>query len=201
MSLNVSKREFSDCYYDVTSAHVRGIMYLCTSKATLYVSRKRDSKMNSQYVTIVQKLVIVLIAAGASDDVIELFIFYQAQFQIHKILSSLLVNVLTVNACQRREFDFVVVDTISPDEKDFSLDFFTNLTKINVALSRIKQELIIVGFKKMGKTPHSNNGVKIWDFIIQDHLRQESLTTMIVDSREIEKRFFISSEHYASARR
>jgi superfamily I DNA and/or RNA helicase len=176
-------------------------VFVHIAERRMYVSKKGGSKVNPPYVAAAQQLVSALIAAGASGDAIGLRTFYKAQLQIHPVLSPPLVNVITVDACQGREFDDVVVDTVSPSRQDFSLGFLTNPKKIHVALSRAKHGLIVVGSQEMGKGPRPNRGAKIWDTIIQDHLRQGSFSTMTVDSRRIEEQFFIPGEHYASARR
>lgn len=137
-----------------------------------------------------QQFVSDLIAAGAPGDTIGLVTFYKAQLQIHQILSPPLVNVMTVDACQGREFDYVIVDTVSPGGQDYSLGFLTDPKKINVTLSRAKHGLIIVGSKGMGKGPYPNHGARLWDSIIQDHSRHGSLITMTIDSRRIEERFY-----------
>ena len=43
---------------------------------------------------------------------------------------------MTVDACQGREFDYVVVDTVSPGGQDFGLGFLTDPKKNLMSLSQ-----------------------------------------------------------------
>ena len=182
-------------------SNVRQSHFFDVPGGRMYVSKKGGSKVNPQYASAVQRVVRGLITAGAPAGDIAILSFYSAQLQIHQRLSSPLVNTMTVGGSQAREFDFVIVDTVSPGGKEYPLGFLTDSRKINVALSRAKHGLIIVGSQHMGKVLHQNHGARIWNAIIQEHRNLNSFSQMNLDAKEIETRFDIPGEHYVSAKR
>jgi superfamily I DNA and/or RNA helicase len=58
-----------------------------------------------------------LVGNDVNSSSIDILIFYQAQVQIHKMLTAPSIHVLTVDSSQGREFDFVIVNTVTPGEK------------------------------------------------------------------------------------
>lgn len=84
---------------------------------------------------------------------------------------------MTVDRCHKHAFNYVIVETVSPGERNYSIGFFTKFKQMNVASSRIKHELIIIHSQDMKKVIFANNGAKAWASIIQD---QGSLVTMTV---------------------
>lgn len=179
----------------------RHSVFLHVEGGQLYSVVKGGSKVNPQFATAAQQMLRGLLAAGAAEKDIGLVTFYKAQLHIYQELSSPLVNTMTVDACRGHEFDFVIVDTVTPGGRDYGLGFLTDLKNINVALSRAKHGLIIIGSQDMGKVGFANNGAKTWQSIIQDHAAQAALLTMTVNGEEIKKQFDIPGQHYKSAYR
>lgn len=184
-----------------TSSCTRHSVFVNVKNSILYTLKRGTSKVNPEYVGAAQSLLRSLINVGAAENTIGLLSFYKAQLQIHEDLNSKAINTMTVDAAQGRRFDYVILDTVTPGGPHFNLGFLTNLKKINVALSRARYGLIIVGSRTMGDVPYPNNGAKIWKGIIAEHQAHGALVDMAVDSRGIKQRYSIPGEQYASAYR
>eukprot|EP00928_Gymnodinium_smaydae_P075244 TRINITY_DN5824_c0_g1_i1.p1 TRINITY_DN5824_c0_g1~~TRINITY_DN5824_c0_g1_i1.p1 ORF type:complete len:1306 (-),score=362.37 TRINITY_DN5824_c0_g1_i1:108-4025(-) len=72
--------------------------------------------------------------------------FYRGQLQalMQAMPSDLNVEVLTVDACQGSEFDYVVLSTVRAN-RDKRLGFVKDQQRINVAISRARLKMIVVG--------------------------------------------------------
>jgi superfamily I DNA and/or RNA helicase len=166
----------------------------------LYNLKRGGFKANSEYLTAAQQVLAMLLKADVTFSFIGLLSFYRAQLQVHQALTSPLVNVMTVDACQGREFEYVVLDTVISDDQGFSLGFLTDSRKINVALSRAKHGLILVGSDKMAQVRYSNAGARVWSRLIEYHRERGGVVNLRVDSSQIREKFAISGDQYRSAR-
>jgi hypothetical protein len=169
--------------------------------ARMYRAKKGGSKVNPKYVTAVRYILQALIQAGATEGQIGLLTFYKAQLNIYQALIPPAVEAMTVDSSQGREFDFVIVDPVTPGESDYSLGFLTDPRKINVALSRAKIGLVIVGSKGMGNVRFTNVGAKIWKDIVKDHELNGAVHDLALSGREVEDRFGIPGDLYQDAQR
>ena len=72
--------------------------------------------------------------------------FYKGQLNelLKTVPASLDVDVLTVDACQGSEFDYVVLSTVRCNQRN-SLGFVADPQRLCVAISRSKAQLMIVG--------------------------------------------------------
>jgi superfamily I DNA and/or RNA helicase len=163
-------------------------VFLNVLDGKLFTARKGGSKANPVYAAAVQRVVNRLIAKGARKDSIGILTFYQAQRHLHDLFSSPSVQVVTVDASQGREFDFVVLDLVTPGGKRYGLGFVAEPTRINVDLSRAKHGLVIVGSKVMADLKHQNKGPKIWAEIIRSHVANGALQTVSADGRRFEEK-------------
>ena len=77
---------------------------------------------------------------------IALLTFYRGQLNalMHSVPCDLAVEVLTVDACQGSEFDYVVLSTVRANDQR-RLGFVKDPQRICVCLSRAKLKLLIVG--------------------------------------------------------
>lgn len=98
--------------------------------------------MNFKYAAVAQRMLKCLIDVDASNKKIGLLTFYKTHWQIHENMFSFTINVMTVNVCQKHQFDYVILSTVTPNEKNYSLEFLADSKKINVAFSKAKHELI-----------------------------------------------------------
>jgi superfamily I DNA and/or RNA helicase len=157
--------------------------------------------MNLKYVIAVRYILQALIHVGVTKEQIELLTFYKTQLNIYQALISSTVKVMTVDSSQRREFDFVIVNLVTSSESDYSLSFLTNSRKINVVLSRIKIELVIVDNKEMRNIRFTNVNTKIWKDIVKNHELNETVHDLTLSDREVKDRFEIFDDLYQDAQR
>merc|ERR1719326_2332808 len=77
---------------------------------------------------------------------IALLTFYRGQLQalMEAVPHDLDVEVLTVDACQGSEFDYVVLSSVRANREQ-RLGFVKDQQRINVAISRARFKLLIVG--------------------------------------------------------
>jgi hypothetical protein len=163
-------------------------LFLNVLDGKLFTARKGGSKANPVYAAAVQRVVNRLIAKGARGDSIGILTFYQAQRHLHDLFSPPSVQVMTVDASQGREFDFVVLDLVTPGGNRYGLGFVAEPTRINVGLSRAKHGLVFVGSKVMADLKHQNKGPKIWAEIIRSHAANGALQTVSADGRRFEEK-------------
>merc|ERR1719326_2126928 len=79
---------------------------------------------------------------------IALLTFYRGQLDalMRAVPSNLDVEVLTVDACQGSEFDYVVLSTVRANREQ-RLGFVKDQQRINVAMSRARLKLLVVGHR------------------------------------------------------
>lgn len=87
----------------------------------------------------------------------ELLLYKKAVYQVQGI-SEDDVAILTVDAAQGREFDYVFVSTCRPGSQ-VGLGFVADRNRQNVALSRARNGLVVVGHQRMGRI---QNGTTVW---------------------------------------
>ena len=202
---NVFNRPGDGIFERLLAAHIstctKHSVFISVNNGTLYSAKKGGSKVNPQYITAVQRLVSSLLNLRALPDQIGILAFYSAQSRVHQDESPKGVHVSTVDAAQGREYDYVVVDTVTPGGRDYSLGFLTNTKKINVALSRARHGLLIVGNRYIGDVDYPNQGATIWKNIVADHQAGGALVEMSVDARRVQQSHSIPGHLYTHASR
>lgn len=178
----------------------RHSIFLNVPGGELFRAKKGGSKVNPQYVKASQTVLRLLHENGASLDDIGLLTFCQAQLRIHQAKSPISVHTMTADACEGRQYPYVIVDLVTPGGKDYSLGFLSEAMKINVALSRAQYGLVIIGNPLMGNVPYANAGAKLWERIRKSHMEHDAIWEIQVDdARDIKEQFDIPRGQYESA--
>lgn len=119
---------------------------------------------------------------------IAILIFYKAQLQLHNIFNSTSVNTLTIDASQKRNYKYVIVNTINSGGRNHDFEILINKKKVNVALSKAQNGFVIIEneFMKVGK--YSTASGKLWTEIIEHHRRQNAIVSIAVQVDNVRKK-------------
>ena len=144
-------------------------------QVTLFHERGDFSSINTAYILAVWKMVVRMIAIGISEDQIMIITFYAAQRRCYqRFFGAQGLNVLvisSVDGSQGKQADFVILDNVTPGGGPYSLGFLKDLARVNVALSRAKDGLIIVGSQTMCDGNKHSEIIQVWKDLI-GHFRE-----------------------------
>ena len=88
------------------------------------------------------------------------------------------LSMATVDQAQGREYDFVVLDLVTPGGRDFALGFSSETGRMCVAASRARIGMIIFGNKDMGDVRFPGPGSRICKKVVEDHVAAGALREM-----------------------
>jgi len=109
------------------------------------VEPEGDSRLNEQEAEVVIKKVLALLAAGVAPTAIAVITPYAAQARrVRERLKLPEVEVDTVDGFQGREKEAVVVSLVRSN-RDGEIGFLSDVRRMNVALTRARRKLIVVG--------------------------------------------------------
>ena len=157
----------------------RQSLFLSVPNTILLKQKKGGSRINLAFLETVHVVFNKLLTIGARLEDIAVLTFYKGQLRLYDSLLPPKSNVLTVDSAQGKEWNFVILDVVTPGGPNHTLGFLTDVRRINVALSRAKSGLVIVGDQSMTQNQHPAQGVKKWTAVVQDHLQSNSL--VIID--------------------
>ena len=89
------------------------------------------------------------------------------RFSRHKAIFSEMSQPRVLIPSQGWQSPFVILDYVTPRGPDFLLGFLKDENRLNIALSRAQDGLIIVGSKSMTDGLALSNQVKAWKQLIQ----------------------------------
>ena len=117
------------------------------------------------------QIVANLKAHGATDEDIGIFTTYTAHLRLHRQMPQAgTIKMSTIDGAQGNEFNYVILDLVTPGGPAHSLGFVTDMRRLCVGLSRAKSGLIILGHMRMDVVRYPNVGCRAWRQII-DHRR------------------------------
>ena len=125
--------------------------------------------MNLRHLALIPTLVMALTYGGAVDTQIVVSTPYKGQLHLLRKLLAPAITIATVDSSQGKEYDFVILDLVNPGGALYSLGFLTDLNRPNVALSRARMGLLIIGDKNMSDVPHRAAGPRGWEKLIGAH--------------------------------
>ena len=100
---------------------------------------------------------------GVSADTIIVLTLYTAQQRLlRKIFRSmsLKIQMSTVNGFQGDQHTICILDLVIKDGLGHSIRFTRDMPRMNVGLSRAKNELVVAGCKGMTDKQHDSKGVQ-----------------------------------------
>ena len=132
-----------------------------------------------------QQVVKVLKAAGAAYDRIAIITPYAAQRQLHDSLKPADVHTATIDGCHGKEYDFVVLDLVTPGGRAYSFAFVNHSTRACVALSRAKIGQVVVGNKSMWTDRRRTESTKRWENVVRIHEMAGTLKTFNIKAEDV----------------
>ncbi|KAF6227423.1 hypothetical protein HO133_008867 [Letharia lupina] len=81
----------------------------------------------------------------------------------------------TTDSAQGKEYDFVILDLVSPGGRQYALGFRTDPRRMCVALSKAKIGLLIIGNKNKANVAYPGAGTRAWKQLIDDHVTKDAV--------------------------
>ena len=144
---------------------------------TMFKEAGGFSKCNPTYIHAVLTIIESMRNFGIPLSEILLITFYAAQKRCYdRLFKARGISVRTfdtsqqirsVDASQGRQAAFVILDCVSPGGNKYTLGFLKDLQRLNVALSRAEDGLVIVGSEGMTRTLQPNTAVMAWTSLIR----------------------------------
>ncbi|KAI9764370.1 MAG: hypothetical protein M1840_008508 [Geoglossum simile] len=134
---------------------------------------KGTSKVNLANADIIRDVVRSMISDGGIDPRAMMIIcYYKAQV---RLISNELrrtgnssVRVATVDSSQGGESEVVIIDTVTPGG-DYPLGFVKDPNRLNVALTRARDGLVVVGNENMGDRQYKTRGTGLLNKLVTHH--------------------------------
>ncbi|KAE8381602.1 AAA domain-containing protein [Aspergillus bertholletiae] len=130
--------------------------FISVTNCSLWRRRNASSMFNPEYVTEVTDLVFVFIKAGLSETDIMVLSYYSEEIRvlkqaIHGILKYIDIEIKSVDSTQGSEAKVVILSTTRPGGSR-GMGFVADRQQQNVALTRAREGLVIVGHANMGNS-------------------------------------------------
>jgi len=106
------------------------------------------SKVNHEEVRIISEEIIPSLAAGGTEQKVTVITFYKAQQRLLQEKLGAAATVMTVDSAQGSEADVVILSCVRSNTGE-GIGHVKDQRRINVALSRAKDKLIVVGNKAL----------------------------------------------------
>ncbi|KAI9748015.1 MAG: hypothetical protein M4579_007334, partial [Chaenotheca gracillima] len=156
-------------------------IFISVENGTLRKQVNGTSKANLAQVGLCARVVINLLRTFKSDQ-LRCFCYYKAAVHvlgqtlqrlatIPKFERLMLqdVPVATVDSAQGDEADIVILDLSTPGGKDFPLGFVRQPQRQNMALTRARNGLVVLGNERMAESQFSGAGVTAWKEFTAQH--------------------------------
>lgn len=114
-------------------------------------------------------------AAGANDRQIAVLTPYKGQPRLLRTWETADLTMATINSAQGKEYDFVILDLVTPSRRLCTLGFPTDPRRKCVALSRAKIGLLIIGDKNKANVAYLGAGTRAWKQLIDDHVTKDAV--------------------------
>ncbi|KAI9838819.1 MAG: hypothetical protein M1837_002312 [Sclerophora amabilis] len=172
-------------------------IFLSVENAKLYRQTRGTSKVNLVHVSIVVMLVEELLSSTkfTPSDIVCLCYYKAAANVLRRCFQQLSnsskqkldhVDVWTVDAAQGRERKVVILDVSTPGGEEYALGFVRDPNRQNMALTRARDGLIIIGNEDMTSRQYVSNGTKSWARLVERH--QYDLTMWRVEASAMQAR-------------
>lgn len=136
----------------------------------LYVEANAHSKINTAYIHAVQTMIMSMLEFGIPAADILLIAFYAAQKRCYlRVFKALGIDLMirSVDASQGKEKPIVILDMVTPGGPHYTMGFLNDMKRINVALSRAGDGLLIVGNHRMTTDAHPSKSLQAWRDVIK----------------------------------
>ena len=103
--------------------------------------------INTKEALLIQQIVNALVHGGVKEDEIGVMSFYRAQLSVlKKNLNNLKdLEILTADQYQGRDKECIIISLVRSNERKFAGDLMKEYRRLNVATTRAKTKLIILG--------------------------------------------------------
>ena len=153
---------------------LRHSIFANVATPSLFRTKKDKSLVNPHHLAVMAGAINALKDAGSRNDQIAVITPYKGQLSVIRNLGLPHDHNLTVDAVHGREFDFVLLDLVTPGA-GYGLGFMTDMKRQCVALSRAKFGLVILGSRNMADVEHKTQGVKALQAVVSRHVAARAL--------------------------
>ena len=178
----------------------RHSVFLSIPPCSMYQPIRGASKINPAHTWMVRQIVANLRMRGAKDADIGIFTTYAAQLKLHRRMPNAGgISMSTIDGAQGKEFNFVILDLVTPGGRAHGLGFVADPKRMCVGISRAKNGMIIIGNMHMHDVPYVNLGARAWRSLIAHHRRVGGLAALSPTAANIRselQRFGLRSNQY-----
>ena len=143
----------------------------------LYRTKKWKSLMNPSHLAIMPGAIDNMRRAGAREDQIAFKTPHKGQLLMIRNMGMQNDTSLTVDAAQGKEYDFVLLDLVTPGG-GYGLGFVADVKRACVALSRARFGLVILGNRRMAEAKWPSDGTRNWGTVVSRHLTARGLLSV-----------------------
>lgn len=118
--------------------------------------------MNPANLVYIPQIINLLRQADAADNQIAYLTLYRGQISLIRQHETQDLSMATKDQAQGREYDFIILDVVTPGGKLFSLDFSSDPRRMRVAASRAKIGMIILGSNDVPK--YHTRTLPLWPY-------------------------------------
>lgn len=148
---------------------LRHSVFVHVETQRLFRSTRSKSLVNPYHLAFLHPAIQRLRAAGASPEQIAVLTSYNGQLTMKRNLNLGIETTATIDAAQGKEYDFVVLDLVTPGEH-YSFGLMTDAKRACVALSRATFGMIILGNQFMDYVRRPTEGTRLWGTVIHRHI-------------------------------
>ena len=176
-------RKFHELY--LRPCEMRHSIFVHVKTKRLFRTKRTKSLVNPTHLAVIPAAIDAIKRAGARDEQIAVLTPYKGQLAMIKNLGLPNETVITIDAAQGKEYDFVLLDLVTPGA-GYGLGFMSQTNRACVALSRARFGLVILGNQNMGGVQWPSEGSKIWDKVVTSHRDSRGLLRVNVQDQVVE---------------
>ncbi|GMF06708.1 unnamed protein product [[Candida] boidinii] len=130
------------------------VIFINHDKVPAVETSNGDKIENRVEAKLIIQIIKSLILCGVNQNSIGIMAFYRAQLRLfYRSLSNYKdLEILTADQFQGRDKDCVIISLVRSNDRDAAGDLLKEWRRVNVAMTRAKSKLIIVGSKKLMST-------------------------------------------------
>ncbi|VEU24014.1 DEKNAAC105112 [Brettanomyces naardenensis] len=143
----------------------RRVLFLDHDKVPAKEISHGDKIENPVEAKLIEQIVKALVLCGVSQSSIGLMSFYKAQLRYFYRSLGLFsdIDIMTADRFQGRDKDCIIISLVRSNDKNNAGDLLREWRRVNVAMTRAKSKLIILGSRKLMNTPQFDGFVKLFE--------------------------------------
>ena len=176
-------RRFHQIY--LRPCEMRHSIFVHVKTQSLFRTKRTKSLVNPTHLAVIPAAIDAIKRAGARDEQIAVLTPYKGQLAMIQNLGLPTETVITIDAAQGKEYDFVLLDLVTPGA-GYGLGFMSQSNRVCVSLSRARFGLVILGNQNMGGVQWPTEGSRIWGSVVASHRNARGLLRVNVQDQVVQ---------------